>query len=621
MRSFERFDRIGADARAVLALTALVIAVFGITATFDFVDYDDQEVVLNNPFVTNGFTWAGLRWAWGLGRRPDTAIWFNWPLTWMTHQADCQAYGLWAGGHHITNVLLHACGTLAFFAVLRRVPFPCGIAFVLAAIYGIHPAQIESVAWITSRKNVLSALFFFSALLAYMRAHDAANMRRGMATTLPWNALGIAAMLSKATVATLPFVLLLTDWWPLRRIDSARGLWRCIREKAVLLAFAVWTVVIGYRAQDAAGAIHAAVTPLSRLEHATRAVGAYLRMFFWPFRLSPLYLRSEESHALDVTLACGLLIGLITIVAYALLRSRPGITFGWLWFLITLAPTVGLVQFGGQAWACRHLQIPMAGLLIAAGSVYAAVSLRIVPLSTRLALAVAVILIGSSTLLTLYELPIWRDAPSLAQAMLEHNSHDASQWNNFAIVLDRHSAAPPAVIDDLFHHAASLPAPVPQRIEIAHDHGLFLLKQRENERACQAFRECLRQAELAGHMNSRVETNATTNLAVGLTRLEKADEAVSLLRALHDRSPATATSLNALGNAFASGNNHADALAAFEQALPLQPDDILLLCNAATAAKRAGNEPAARGYLARAKACDPQSPAVAAAAAILEEKR
>jgi tetratricopeptide (TPR) repeat protein len=162
---------------------------------------------------------------------------------------------------------------------------------------------------------------------------------------------------------------------------------------------------------------------------------------------------------------------------------------------------------------------------------------------------------------------------------------------------------------------------VPQRIEIAHDHGLFLLKQRENERACQAFRECLRQAELAGHMNSRVATNATTNLAVGLTRLEKADEAVSLLRALHDRSPATATSLNALGNAFASGNNHADALAAFEQALPLQPDDILLLCNAATAAKRAGNEPAARGYLARAKACDPQSPAVAAAAAILDEKR
>lgn len=620
MRPFERFDRCGTDSLAAISLAALVVAVFAITATFAFVDYDDREVIVNNPFVTGGLTWAGLRWAWGLEQQPGTATWFNWPLTWMTHQVDCQTYGLWAGGHHLTNVMLHMCGTLAFFAVLRRLSFSCGIAFVLAAIYGIHPAQVESVAWITSRKNVLSALFFFSTLLAYLRSRDATNLQRGVATTLAWNALGIAAMLSKATAVTLPLVLLLIDWWPLQRITSAKWLWRCIWEKAVLLSCVAWTVVFGYRAQNAAGAIQT-MAPLERVEHAMQAVAAYLEMFINPFHLSPLYLRSEAPYALGVTVACGLLICLITLVACFVSRSRPGFAFGWLWFLITLAPIVGLVPFGGQAWACRHLQVPMAGLLIATGSAYAVASLRISLLGKRLALAVAVTIIGSLALLTLWQLPIWRDAPALAQAMLERNPREASQWNNFALVLARHSAAPPSVIDDLFYHAASLPARMPQRVEIAHDHGLFLLTHHENERACEAFRECLRQAELTDRLKSPVAISATTNLAVGLTRLDKADEAVSLLRDLHDRTPATATSLNALGNALASENNHADSLIAFEQALALEPDDILLLCNAATAAAHAGNEPIARRYLARAKAGDPHSPAVMAAAAILDEAR
>lgn len=621
MRLFKRFDGIRSDAAAALVLVVLVIAAFGITATFGFVDYDDQEVVFNNPFVSAGLTWTGLRWAWGLESRPDTPDWFNWPLTWMTHQADCQAYGLWAGGHHVTNIMLHAGGTVAIFAFLRTLPFSLGTAFVLAAIYGIHPAQIESVAWITSRKNVLSALFFFGSLYAFMRAHHAAGSRSSIPATLAWNALGMAALLSKATVATLPLVLLLADWWPLRRIRSASGLWRCIQEKLFLLAFSVWTVVIGYRAQNSAGAIHTSEPLLSRLEHAVQAVAAYLWMFISPVHLSPLYLCPEDSFFLTVTLAYGLLIGSITMVALGVARRSPGFTFGWLWFLLTLAPTVGLIPFGGQAWACRHLQIPMAGLLIAGASVCVAATLRCRPSVQRLGWAAAVILIGSSALLTVRQLPIWRDAPSLAQAMLAHNPRDASQWNNFAIVLDRHAAAPPAIIDDLFQHAKALPAAVAQRIEIAHDHGLFLLKLDEDERACQAFRQCLRQAELADQMKSRVATNATTNLAVGLTRLQKADEAISLLRALHDRVPATATSLNALGNAFAAGHYPGDALVAFEQALGLAPNDVLLLCNAAQAAARVGNEPLARRYLAHARASDPESVAVTAAAAILDEAR
>lgn len=621
MRLFKRFDGIRSDAAAALVLVVLVIAAFGITATFGFVDYDDQEVVFNNPFVSAGLTWTGLRWAWGLESRPDTPDWFNWPLTWMTHQADCQAYGLWAGGHHVTNIMLHAGGTVAIFAFLRTLPFSLGTAFVLAAIYGIHPAQIESVAWITSRKNVLSALFFFGSLYAFMRAHHAAGSRSSIPATLAWNALGMAALLSKATVATLPLVLLLADWWPLRRIRSASGLWRCIQEKLFLLAFSVWTVVIGYRAQNSAGAIHTSEPLLSRLEHAVQAVAAYLWMFISPVHLSPLYLCPEDSFFLTVTLAYGLLIGSITMVALGIARRSPGFTFGWLWFLLTLAPTVGLIPFGGQAWACRHLQIPMAGLLIAGASVCVAATLRCRPSVQRLGWAAAVILIGSSALLTVRQLPIWRDAPSLAQAMLAHNPRDASQWNNFAIVLDRHAAAPPAIIDDLFQHAKALPAAVAQRIEIAHDHGLFLLKLDEDERACQAFRQCLRQAELADQMKSRVATNATTNLAVGLTRLQKADEAISLLRALHDRVPATATSLNALGNAFAAGHYPGDALVAFEQALGLAPNDVLLLCNAAQAAARVGNEPLARRYLAHARASDPESVAVTAAAAILDEAR
>ncbi len=621
MRLFATFDRFRGDAMAAVALAALVIAVFAITATFDFVDYDDQEVVLNNTFVRDGLTWSGLRWAWGFEQQPGAASWFNWPLTWMTHQADCQAYGLWAGGHHITNVMLHACGTVMFFVFLRRIMFACGMAFFLAALYAVHPAQIESVAWITSRKNVLSALFFFCAMSAYVRAHSVADAQRGITATLTWNALGVAAMLSKATAVTLPFVMLLTDWWPLKRITSAGHLWRLIGEKSFLLVFAMGTAVIGYRAQDTAGAIGAEVPLLGRLEHAVQAMNAYVWMFVSPFDLSPLYLRSHEPAPLGVTLAGALLIGSLTMAALAVARSRPGVAFGWLWFVVTLAPTIGLVPFGSQAWACRHLQIPMAGLLVAAGTACVTARHHVPPLIGTFGWAAAAAIFFSSTVLTVRQLPSWRNTPALAQAMLEHNPTSAAQWNNFAIVLDKHSAAAPEVIDDLFCQAAALPAAPLQQLDIAHDHGLFLLKQHEDERACEAFQTCLRVAESADQMQGKAVTNATINLAVGLTRLRRADEAALLLRSLHGRAPASATSLNALGNALLACDNHADALVAFEQGLALEPDDILLLCNAATAAALGGDEPTARRHLFRAQAKAPQDPAVMAAAGLLEEAR
>lgn len=612
-------DRFRPDVLAAIALVAMVIAIFAITVTFDFVDYDDHQVVLKNPFVSGGVTWRGLRWAWGFEQGVGAAFWYNWPLTWMTHQADCQAYGLWPGGHHLTNVMLHACGTVAFFAFLRCLPFSCLTSFILAAIYAIHPAQIESVAWITSRKNVLSALFFFSALLAYIRAHTAAEAPRGITATLAWNALAIAAMLSKATAVVLPLVMLLVDWWPLDRRDLLKSPWRLIGEKSVVLAFAVATVVIGYRAQDTAGAIHEGVSVPDRLAHAAQAVNAYLWMFVSPLDLSPLYLRPPQGFSLGATLACGVLGGSLTLAALKSAHRRPAIAFGWLWFLTTIGPTIGLVPFGGQAWSCRHLQIPMAGLLIAAGAMCVTAERIAAPSARRLGWVTAAVIILSTAVLTVRQLPIWRDAPALAQAMLEHNPADASQWNNFAIVLDKHSAAAPAVIDEVFRRAASLPDSTQRQATIALDHGLFLLKQHEDERACAAFRKCLQMADGADPMQSRIAATATTSLAIGLTRLHKAAEAAVLLRSLHDRVPATATSLNALGNALAACENQTEAVAAFEQALFLEPDDVHLLCNAAMAAARAGDRPTARRHLDRARATDPQNPAVIAAADVLEQ--
>ncbi len=634
MWPLNRFVGIRADAVAVVSLAVLVTMMFAVTATFDFVDFDDREVVVNNPFVADGVTWPGLRWAWGFGHKPETVDWWNWPLTWMTHQLDCQLYGLWAGGHHLTNVALHTCGTVAFFTVLRMLTFSPGMAFVLAAIYGIHPAQIESVAWITSRKNVLSALFFFGAIAAYLRAHGASVASRGIVATLSWNLLAVGAMLSKATTVTLPLVLLLMDWWPLRRLrlphlgpptdDSmpAAGPWRAVGEKSVLFAFAVWTMLLGYRVQNAAGAIHGGFAPLARVGHAARAIVAYLEIFVSPAHLSPVYRTSDQSPPLGVSLACGLLIVGMTVGALFVARTRPAITLGWLWFLVTLAPTVGLVQVGGAAWACRHLQIPMAGLLIAAASVYVAATARFRSfrsVARGLRWAAAALLISLLAVLTSRQLPIWRDAPSLAQAMLEHNPRTSSLWSNLAIVLERHSAATPAVIDELFSRAFALAATTMERVVIAHDHGLFLLKQHDNERACDTFKECLRLARSTDQMESPIVNNATTDLAVGLTRLEKADEAVALLEALHARARTTPTSLNALGNALTACGKHADALEVFERALAFEPDDIVFMCNASTAAMRAGDESTARRYLAQAQKRDPHSPAVAAAAAVLGE--
>jgi len=353
----------------VLLATA-VFLVFGQTLRYGFVNYDDGQHVYQNPQVTKGLTLAGFVWAFTHGYS------FNWhPLTWLSHMLDCQLFGLNAGGHHLTNVLLHAATAILLFLVLRQMtgsPWPS--AFV-AAVFAIHPLRVESVAWISERKDVLSGLFFMLTLLVYARYAEQSRIQGRKAKifyglTLLLFALGL---LSKPMLVTMPFVLLLLDYWPLNRFESAMPNAQRLRDRILRLVFeklpffllAAASCIITFRAQNSSGA----VVPLesiplsSRLANGLVAYGVYIVKLFWPDHLAVFYPYPARLPAWElITVAAGLLFS--TVLAVMFVRARPYFIVGWLWYLGMLVPVIGIVQVGMQSSADRYTYLPQIGLCL-----------------------------------------------------------------------------------------------------------------------------------------------------------------------------------------------------------------------------------------------------------------
>ena len=354
----------GPTHRRAVVITALALAVLVLLSyqghrSAGFVSLDDPEYVSDNPWVRDGLTPASVRWALTATRAG------NWhPLTWISHQLDVSLFGLNPTGHHATNLALHTATTLLLFAVLHGMTGQWLPSLLAAALFGVHPVRVESVAWVAERKDVLSGLFFALCLAAY---HKTVRTRR-----LPWYvllcalfALGLA---SKATLVTLPFVLLILDYWPLGRLDGHRALLReALIEKAPLVLLAAASGAITFLAQRTAGAMDnpATFTLAARFSNALLAYVGYLGKTVWPARLAVFYPFRSQVPAWEA-IAAGLLLAILTVGALRLARTHGYLAAGWLWFAGMLIPMSGLVQVGGQALADRYLYLPGVGLCIAA---------------------------------------------------------------------------------------------------------------------------------------------------------------------------------------------------------------------------------------------------------------
>jgi protein O-mannosyl-transferase len=392
-----------------LLLAAGIIAVYAQTASFDFVDYDDQGNIRDNPKVPDGLTLGGVKWSF------TTMYGSNWfPLIWMSFMLDRTIFGTWAGGFHLVNVALHIANSILLFWVLKRYTKVLWASFFAAALFALHPLHVESVAWVTERKDTLSTLFWLLTMLAYLRYVEIPTTKRYVMVCAVF-ALGL---MSKPMLVTLPFILLLMDYWPLKRLWAEDGeksvsFGRLVWEKIPLFILSTASCVVTFIAQKTGGAMmRLSVVPIEyRIGNALTSYCEYLVKMFRPIGLAVFYPHPAKGiSGWETAAAVAVLIAITSLVI--LLRGRRYLLVGWLWYLGTLVPVIGIVQVGGQAMADRYTYVPLTGIFIMfvwlAGDIVAQRRLRQV-----LAAAAGTVIIGVLGVMTFVQVSYWRDTMSL----------------------------------------------------------------------------------------------------------------------------------------------------------------------------------------------------------------
>jgi tetratricopeptide (TPR) repeat protein len=390
-------------------LLALVAAIYHPVARFGFVNWDDYTYVVNNGYVKHGLSWSNVLWAFTTTYNASYL-----PLAWLSHMLDCQLFGLWAGGHHLVSAFWHAMNTLTLFGFMRAATGSGARSFWVAALFAVHPLHVESVAWISERKDVLATFFWFSGLWAYCRYAHNPSVRRYVVVAGAF----VLGLLSKPMLVTFPFTLLLLDYWPLKRPR-----WRSlVTEKIPLFllvpVFAATTLVSQKTAHAVSTLDDLPLGP--RLANAVVSVGQYVRHAVFPVNLAAIYPHPGREIAWGALAASTLMIVGLTAAALKYRRRSPYLLMGWLWFLGTLVPVLGLVQVGTQAWADRYTYVPYVGLFVALVWL-AADFVQARPRLLRPAVVTAAALLFVFAGLAHAQVFTWRDDPSLFGRVVERS--------------------------------------------------------------------------------------------------------------------------------------------------------------------------------------------------------
>jgi tetratricopeptide (TPR) repeat protein len=533
-----------------LFLAVITLAVFGRTFYYGFVNFDDNLYVYENPVVQKGLTWEGFRWALTYGK---IGHWH--PLTWVSHMLDCQLYGLNPGGHHLTNVLLHTAAAILLFLVLRRMTgFLWRSAFV-AAVFAIHPLHVESVAWVSERKDVLSGVFFMLTLGAYVRyVRRPPSMIRYGAVVLLF-ALGL---LSKNMLVTLPFVLLLLDYWPLNRFSdfSFQVMLRRVAEKTPLFVLTVGSCVATALVPEK---LTAERLPFGlRMENAVVSYVTYLWQMIHPFGLPCLYPNPANYLPFwQVAGAVGLLLA-ISGAVFAFRKTHPYFVVGWLWYLGMMIPVIGIVQIANYAHADRYTYLPQIGLYLlltwAAADLCAGWRHRRVVLG-----GCSTVILVALIFCTRTQASYWRNSESLWTHTLACTSGNYIAHNDLGEDLLQKGR-----LDEAMDHFKKAVKIAPTYADGYYNLGNALMQIGHLGEAMELFRKVL---EI---QPSHIKAN--NNLGVALMRSGRPDEAIAYCQKAIDLNPDYAEAHYNLGAVFGMLSRLEEAVEQYRKAIQLKPD-------------------------------------------------
>jgi tetratricopeptide (TPR) repeat protein len=569
-----------------LGLAVLTLTVFGQTLGCQFVNFDDAGYVYENPVVARGLTLKGLLWAFSF--HCD-----NWhPLTWLSHELDCQLYGLRPGGHHLTNVLLHTATVVLLFRLLRRMTGALWRSALVAAVFAIHPLRVESVAWVAERKDVLSGLFFVLTLGAYVRYAEnlkfqISNFKFHYALALVFFVCGL---MSKPMVVALPLVLLLLDYWPLQRKESAR---RLVMEKAPFLALSAAACVVTLFAQTGAEQSIESFPLRLRLANALASCMIYLGQMVFPAGLAVFYPYAHNGlPAWEVALAATLLAGLSG-VAWARRRTQPWMLVGWLWYLLMLLPVLGVFQVGEQAHADRYTYLPQIGI-------YVALTWLAAEWSAKWHVGRAVIgslmagVVGALMICAWKQTSYWKTNEILWRHAVDCTSGNYLALNNLGVALDHDATVDEAIA--LFQKAVQID---PRYAMGQFNLGNALLNKGHADEAIEHYQRALeiwpgyaeahnnlanailpkgQVDEAMAHYQTALKLKADyaqAHLGLGTVLLQKGkvDEAIAQYQLSLQINPGYAEAHYNLGLAFLQKGSVDDAIAQFQESLRLKPDN------------------------------------------------
>ncbi len=465
-------------------LAAAVIAVYWPVFTFDFINYDDDVYVVNNPHIKTGFNIDAICWAFTTGYAK------NWhPLTWLSLVLDYQLFKDWPGGYHLVNLTYHIVNTLLLFGLFKYLTGDLWPSAFIAAAFALHPMHVESVVWIAERKDVLSTFFWLLAMWAYAKyANDSLLLAYGHghgSDTVKWFFVSLAffifGLMSKPMLVTLPFVLLLLDYWPLKR-NIGKSL---ILEKLPFFFFTVVSCAVTYIVQQKGGAVvdFENITLRMRVENAVVSYAAYVFKMLWPAQLAVLYTYTAHS-VLKVLVSFSLLL-LLTAACVCFGRRYRFLAVGWLWYLGTLVPVIGLVQVGQQSMADRYTYMPFTGLFMAAA--YSIKEFVCGRREKKMVLALtALIVIGFWPLMTLRQVRYWKDSITLFKhtlAVTENNYAIHTNYITSLNTLGRYA--------DVVEESEKFLKNKPDSIEVLNNIGIALGQMGRVDEAAEYFRKAI----------------------------------------------------------------------------------------------------------------------------------
>jgi len=594
-----------AVAAVIVALAASTFVAYNRVLHNEFIYLDDRTYVTENEVVQKGLTWDGMAWAF------STTHGANWhPLTWLSHMMDCQLFGLDPLGHHLTNLLLHVFSVILVFHLMRRMTRAVLPSAFVAAAFALHPAHVESVAWVAERKDVLCTLFGLLTTLAYIRYVERRTIPRYIAVLV----LFAFGLMAKPMLVTLPFVFLLLDYWPLGRFHNRAAVRPVTRariaalavEKVPLLILASLSSAVTLYAQQVGGAMMTqAMLPVgARVANALVSYVQYAAMAFWPSRLAVYYPHPLKAYPTAEVVGAAAVLVAVTIAVIATARKHPYLLVGWLWFLGTLVPVIGLVQVGGQAIADRYTYLPYIGLFIAiAWCVRSTIATpspyplaqrgRGVSGLTLIAVrAAAISVLGALGAITWVQAGYWHDSKRLFQHALDVVPNNTQAHLFMAQTLVREGR-----VADAVPHFAEAVRIVPNEPYSLKDYGLALYESGRIDEATAQFEQAVRL------MPSYADGQYFLGVVRGKENRPK--EAITHLEEALRLDPKLLHAHQYIGSAYADQRQFVQAIQHFQKWLAIDPKSSETLIGLGRCYSAMGNADAAREAMQKAVDANP----------------